>query len=121
MASIFDPATEQWTVLPDMEFRRWYPTATVLPDGRALLTAGSDVSFSSYIPTPEIYDPTTNRWTTLTDANQVIPNYPFVYVLPDGRVLAAGSDESVMATYVLDLDTQSWSVVDPTVLDAGMR
>src|SRR5262249_6556145 len=48
-----------------------------------------------------------------------IPNYPFMFVLPDGRVLAAGSDEAKMATYVLNVGTQSWSVVDPTILDAG--
>src|SRR5262249_59732873 len=30
----------------------------------------------------------------------------------------AGSDEALMATYVLDVATQTWSVVDPTVLNA---
>ena len=42
-----------------------------------------------------------------------------MFVLPDGRVLAAGSDEAKMGTYVLNVATQTWSVVDPTVLDAG--
>src|SRR5262249_17327895 len=61
----------------------------------------------------------TNTWTQLASANQTIPNYPFMFVLPDGRVLAAGSDEAKMATYALNVATQSWSVIDPTVLDAG--
>src|SRR5207244_6349437 len=52
-------------------------------------------------------------------ASQTIPNYPFVFQLPDGRVLAAGSDEAKMATYALNVATQTWSMVDPTVLDAG--
>ncbi|MBI3466478.1 MAG: DUF1929 domain-containing protein, partial [Planctomycetes bacterium] len=119
MANVFDPATGQWAILPDMEYRRWYPTATTLADGRALVIAGSDETFTSYIEVPEVFDPQTNSWTTLNAAQQRIPNYAFVYVLPDGRVIAAGSDESPMATYVLDVDAQAWSVVDPTVLDAG--
>jgi hypothetical protein len=119
MANMFDPDAGTWTRLSDMAFRRWYPSVTTLPDGRALVTAGSDVNTTSYIPIPEIYNPLTNSFTQLTSANQVIPNYPFMFVLPDGRVLAAGSDESPMATYALNLTTQTWSVVDPTVLDAG--
>ena len=118
-ANIFDPVTQTWTQLGDMAYRRWYPNALTLPDGRALVTAGSDVSVTSYIPIPEIFDPATNTFTQLTGANQTIPNYPFMFVLPDGRVLAAGSAEAKMGTYVLNTATQTWSVVDPTVLDAG--
>src|SRR5262249_47763381 len=47
IANVFDPATNQWTFLPDMAYRRWYPTATTLPDGRALVTSGTDVNNSS--------------------------------------------------------------------------
>src|SRR5207302_9054707 len=74
---------------------------------------------TAYAPIPAIYDPVSNTWTKLAGANKVIPNYPFMFVLPDGRVLAAGSDEAKMATSVLDVATQTWSVVDSTVLDAG--
>ena len=85
----------------------------------SLVTAGSDVGTTTYIPIPEIYNPVTNSFSRLTNANQVIPNYPFMFVLPDGRVLAAGSDESPMATYALNVATQTWSVVDPTAVDGG--
>lgn len=119
IANVFDPATNQWAFLPNMNDRRWYPTATTLPDGRALVTAGSATGTIDYDPISEVYDSATNTWTKLTGANQVIPNYPFMFVLPDGRVLAAGSDEAQMASYVLNVATQTWSVVDPTVLDAG--
>src|SRR4029079_124381 len=115
---VFDPVTQQWTHLPQMSYRRWYPTMTTLPDGRALITAGADTGNLAYIPIPEIYDPVSNTWTKLTQANRTIPDYPFMFVLPDGRVLAAGSDEAKMATSVLDLNTKSWSTVDSRVLDA---
>ncbi|HEY7117532.1 MAG TPA: Ig-like domain-containing protein, partial [Tepidisphaeraceae bacterium] len=119
IGNLFDPATQTWTKLPDMNYRRWYPTATTLPDGRALVTAGADTGNLAYIPIPEIYDEQTNTWTKLTSANRTIPDYPFMFVLPDGRVIAAGSDEAKMATSVLDLKTQTWTTVDPTILDAG--
>ena len=119
ISNVFDPATQQWTHGPNMAYRRWYPTATTLSDGRVLMTAGSVHNTLDYVPIPEVYDPVTNSWTTLSAANQTIPNYPFMFVLPDGRVLAAGSDEAKMATYLLNVGTQQWSVVDSTVLDAG--
>ncbi len=118
-SEIFDPATQTWSQGPDMTYRRWYPTVITLPDGRALTIAGSTHTVNDYDPIPEVYDPATNTWTTLSNANQVIPNYPFVFSLPDGRVFVAGSDEAQMASYVLDVNTQTWTVQDPTVLDAG--
>ncbi len=121
ISTIFDPATGQWIIEPDMANRRWYPTITTLADGRTIVIGGGDKDFTpaSYSQIPEVFNPQTNTWTTLTDAKQTIPNYAFVFALPDGRVLAAGSDEALMATYALDVGTQTWSVVDPRVLDAG--
>jgi hypothetical protein len=117
--NIFDPVTMQWTVGPDMAYRRWYPTGTVLGDGRVLVVSGSDSTDTSYITTPEIYDPASNTWAQLTNASINISNYPFIFQLPDGRVLAAGSDEGAQPTRVLNVATQTWTMVDSRVLDAG--
>ena len=38
----FDPWSEQWTEQPRMAHGRWYPTQTLLPDGRTLITSGRD-------------------------------------------------------------------------------
>jgi hypothetical protein len=119
MVNIFDPVTMTWSRGPDMAYRRWYPTATTLADGRVLVTAGSVNTTIDYVPIPEVYDPVTNSWTTLTAANRTIPNYAFMFGLPDGRVVAAGSDEAKMATSVLDVSSQTWTTLDPAVLDAG--
>ncbi|MBI3408481.1 MAG: fibronectin type III domain-containing protein [Planctomycetes bacterium] len=118
-AYMFNPDTLQWTNLPDMTYLRYYPTATTLPDGRVLVTSGSDRTVNSYDPIPEVYDPITNTWTVLSGASQNIANYPFMFVLPNGKVLAAGSDEMTMATSMLDVNTQTWTVVDPRLLDGG--
>jgi hypothetical protein len=120
-AYIFNPTNNQWTFLPSMQYRRWYPTVTALPDGRAIVIGGGDRNYTSgeYSRYPEIYNPQTNTWTTITNGSQVIPNYAFNFVLPDGKVLVAGSDEAPMATYSLNVAAQTWTVVDPTVINAG--
>lgn len=118
--NVFDPATNSWARVADMNYKRWYPTATALPDGRVLALSGSSNGcLSCFVQTPEVYDPVANRWTTMPSANLNLPYYPFVHVLPDGRVLQVGTSESATSTRVLDLQAQAWSTVDPRVIDGG--
>jgi len=118
-ANVFNPTTQAWDAVAPMAFPRWYPTATTLSDGRVLVVSGTTTCSTCLADTPEIYDPVRNTWTPLNAARLTMPLYPFIFVLPDGRVLYAGSDEANTATYVLDLATQSWTVVDPVVVDGG--
>ena len=66
-----------------------------------------------------IYDPATSSWTQLTNASRSLPYYPHMFVLPDGRVLAASSNRAAIASVALDTRTQTWTTVDPAVLDGG--
>jgi Domain of unknown function (DUF1929)/Bacterial Ig domain/Glyoxal oxidase N-terminus/Kelch motif len=118
-AEIFDPNTNIWTTVPSMAYRRWYPTATTLSDGRVLVTAGWQTSNHSNAGIPEIYNPATNSWTQLTNANNPFETYPFIYQLSDGRVIHVGGSEYATTTDVLDLNAQSWSVIDSTIVDGG--
>jgi len=68
---------------------------------------------------PEIYDPGTNQWTQLTAAVQSQPNNPFMFLLPDGRVISAGASEAPDLTRALDVNAQAWTIVNGQVLDAG--
>ena len=117
--NIFDPIAESWIPAPKMAARRWYPTTTTLPDGRVLVTSGGTTCFTCIADVPEVYDPVTNRWTSLTAARLAFPYYPFTFVLPDGRVLNAGAGENPVETRVLDVATQTWSLVDGNVVDGG--
>jgi hypothetical protein len=120
--AIFDPVTESWTSSPDvpaMSYRRWYPTATTLADGRVLVTSGATTCFDCIADIPEIYDPVTNTWTRLDGAQLAFPYYPFIFLLPDGRILNAGAGEQPAVTRTLDLATQQWTTMDPTVVDGG--
>ncbi len=118
-AEIFDPAAETWTAVPNMQYRRWYPTATTLSDGRILVTAGWQTTAHTNAGVSEIYDPSTNGWTSLTNANNPFETYPFLYLLPDGRIIHIGGSEYPTDTDVLDLNTVSWSVVDSNIVDGG--
>jgi len=117
--TIFNPTTLAWSSLPAMSFGRWYPTITALPDGRMLVTSGAINCDGCNATTPEIYDPVANSWTQLTTASLNLPIYPHMFVLPDGRVLNTGSYELPVAAKALNLSTQTWTTIDPTVLDAG--
>jgi len=118
-AEIFDPSNNTWTPVPKMAYRRWYPTATTLPNGQILVTAGWQTTSHSNAGISEIYDPVANSWTQLTNANNPFETYPFMYVLPDGRIIHIGGSEYATDTDVLDLTTTTWSVIDPNIVDGA--
>lgn len=118
-AEIFDSNTNTWTAVPNMSYKRWYPTATTLSDGRVLVTAGWQTSDHTNAGIPEIYNPTTNSWTKLTNANNPFETYPFIFQLSDGRVIHTGGSEYATITDILNLNTQTWSTVDSRIIDGG--
>jgi hypothetical protein len=115
----FNPATERWQTLAPMHHPRWYPTATTLADGRVLVTSGANTTSGDIVQTPEVYDPQNNSWSDLTTATRNVPYYPFMYQLPDGRVLQAGASEQGTSTLALNVATQQWSTIDGRTLDAA--
>ena len=63
-----------WQQVEDMNFERWYPTCTSLPDGSVLATSGYHTvgPVEESVPIPEIFDPgavgpigTPGTWTML--------------------------------------------------------
>src|SRR5262245_58632809 len=117
--NLFDPVARTWTRVAPMHAPRWYPTTTALPDGRVLVTAGEMNGPRDTAVIPEVYNPQTNGWTQLSRASLDLPYYLHMFVLPDGRVLAASTAEDPIASQVLDLSTQTWSIVDPLPVDGG--
>ncbi len=106
VTATFDPVTETWTNRTPMKYARWYPTVTILGDGRVLAVSGRNES-GSISTIPEIYDPQTDAWTELTGASRNQPVYPFMYLLPNGEVFDAAPRA---ATQYLDVSgSGSWS------------
>jgi hypothetical protein len=87
--SIYDPATDTFTDQQDMEHGRWYPTTTVLGDGRVLVFSG----YSETGPTNnqvEIYT-VGSGFGPAMNAPWTPPLYPRLHVLPNGTVFYSGS------------------------------
>ncbi len=84
----FDPATEKFTNTRKMSGGRWYPTGTVLGDGKVLVYSGLDVGSGN--PTVEIG--TGQFWSPAGTAFGGVPLYPREHLLPDGRVFEDGAN-----------------------------
>jgi len=116
--TFFDPAGEVWSQGPLMSQGRYYPTATVLGDGRVFVSGGTTTCGTCYADRPEIYDPVADMFTPLAvTAQRAFKYYPHNYQLPDGRIIVAAQDDKAIDTRVLDLATQQWTVVDSRIID----
>jgi N-acetylneuraminic acid mutarotase len=107
----------QWSSAGSMTTARSYHTATLLPDGRALLAAGQsgvfpDVSLSS----AEIYDPVSGTFRATASLNTVRHQHSAT-LLPDGRVLVIGgynpSQGWLSSAEIYDPATGQWSITQP--------
>jgi len=118
-AYLFDPGAQAWTQMASMAYARWYPTATTLRDGRVLVTSGH-ISGGTNATIPEVFDVTTNTWTQLTGASQLMATYPFMFLLPDGRLFQAGAFNGTDGIgRTLDLASQTWTPVATSSYDQG--
>ncbi len=107
---IYDPETGTFSPGPEMKIDRYRHTATLLTDGRILITGGYSSTQSHTVSTAEIYDPTTNTFTLLTNAGMTHPRMDHTAtLLKDGRVLVAGGWNSVEGRTVASVD-----LFDPT-------
>ena len=99
VTNIFDPVSQTWASgLPKMALGRWYPTVTMLADGRVVTVAGRD-SASRVVTVPEIWEGGT--WVRLPGAAFTFPYYPRQFLAPNGKIFYAG--ERIQARW-LDVD-----------------
>ena len=111
-AVIFDAAKNTFTMLPDMNTGRWYPTVTELPNGDVLVVSG-DINANTNVDTlPQVFQRSTNSWRNLTTATLSMPLYPNMLVAPNGKVFDAGP--SRQSRYLNTSGTGAWSNVAVT-------
>lgn len=104
-SSIFDPATNTFTDVQDMAHGRWYPTATMLPDGRIMTYSGSDNLTGATNNNVEIYTPG-QGWSPEYNSGWVPPLYPRQHLLPNGNVFYSGPSN---ASFMFNVANHTWT------------
>jgi hypothetical protein len=110
-AEIYDPGSKDkvWKKPPNaLSKPRYRHTATLLSDGRVLVTGG--VYQNAALATGEIYEPGTKQWSPIADMS--VPRVDHTAVaLSNGKVLVAGGSLGGVATKsteTYDPDTNQW-------------
>ena len=109
-AEIYDPVTMQWTFVGSLPAPRYSHTATLLNDGRVLVTGGSDATGTALAST-EIFNPVTQAWTAAASL-ATAREYHAATLLADGRVLVSGGANAsgrLASAEIYDPVADSWS------------
>jgi len=107
-ASIYDPVGGGWTYLQNMNAGRFYPTNTVLPNGDVVVLSGEISPELGVDPLPEVWQLSSSTWRDLTTAQLLLPNYPEMYLAPNGTLFFAGP--SAPSRYLDPTGTGSWTI-----------
>jgi hypothetical protein len=86
---IFNPATEEWTVVSPMSIGRYNHAATLLNDGRVLVTGGGTDNLTTN--QCEIYNPNTNTWEFTSNMLEERSDHAAL-LLSNDRVFVCGGD-----------------------------
>ena len=119
----FDPGTGTFSWTGSMLFGRDYHTATLLQDGRVLVTGGSSGPDHQDTATAEIYDPMPGTWTATTSLSAARRSHAAV-LLRDGRVLVVGGMqgagmEGLASAEIYDPKTGRFSATGPLAIQRG--
>lgn len=97
-AEIYNPATNSWTLTPNMSQGRTGHTSTLLANGKVLVVGYAN---------SQVYDPATNSWSAPVSLKKARSSHGAV-LLNNGRVLVAGGFNNSAEIY--DPATNSWSL-----------
>jgi hypothetical protein len=114
----YDYTTQVWSRLPDMTYKRWYPTTIELADGKILALSGM-ITSTEWADKPEVYDPATNKWTVqnIDTSSMHDLEYPFIYKRPDGKMYVVSPYTGKL--FHLDLTAQTWTSAGTSPIQYG--
>ncbi|HEX8699233.1 MAG TPA: kelch repeat-containing protein, partial [Myxococcaceae bacterium] len=89
---LYDPAAGTWSATGSMATARGFPSATLLPNGKVLVTGGR--APSGPVSSSEVYDPAAGTWQDPGGAMSSNRYAPTALLLPTGKVLVTGGNSS---------------------------
>ena len=127
---IFDPASERYERVSNLNLARWYPSLVGLSDGQVLAVSGLNQFGQMINGQTEIYTPSTRRWTLTPRLTRVFPTYPSLFLMPNGNLFYSGSNAGYGSSTVgrtpgiWNLSNNSFTVVpglkDPAETETSM-
>jgi hypothetical protein len=110
-----------WRTTTSMAYARTYHNLTSLPDGTVLATGGElttdPFDQTQGVYAAELWSPTTEKWTTMASMQIERVYHSTALLLPDGRVLSAGSGEYGSGS----TDQRNAEIYSPPYLFKGPR
>src|SRR5438874_13782413 len=101
--TVFDPATEKFIQVQDLARGRWYPSVVGLADGR-MATFSGWLEGGGTNNAVEIYT-NPNGWSPEYTATFTPELYPWLHLLPDGRLFMSGANAD---SNIFSPATNSW-------------
>jgi hypothetical protein len=108
-AEIYDPSTDKFSVTGVLKTPRLNHAATLLSDGKVLITGGSDGVAA--LDSAEIYDPAKGTFYTVDSHLAAARKFHTTSILPDGKVLIAGgeADQPLSSIEVFDPSSNAFT------------
>jgi hypothetical protein len=107
-AEIYDPRTNVFQSTGSLSTARGFHAATLLADGRVLVTGGFADTNNATTASAEIYDPSTGRFSAAGNM-QAGRSVHSAILLTDGRVLVVGGLQRTTVTDIFDARTGTWA------------
>jgi hypothetical protein len=102
--TVFDPLTGKFSTMQNMAHGRWYATGIVLADGRIMAFSGLD---KNVVNNQVEFYTVGSGWSSPYTA-PFSPNlYPWLHVLPDGRVFNSGGSPN---SNMFDPSSKTWTL-----------
>lgn len=125
MGEVYDPATENWSLIADPNLVRFQSEVVQLPDGRVFVGGGetevasppvSDVL--GIVPWCDLYDPATDEWRRVADMTWHREYHAVTLLIPDGRIVTTGGTRIKFQAGPTSADIEAFS---PPYLFRGVR